>query len=175
MNYSFFTPLNACFLHNLHVNLCIGWLHSKDPSIFNLGLRVVFFLFLFLLFNWDSLVMDKDLKLFTRWVPGLAITICNKITVILGKLTLIHSQSFAIQRPFSIPQNTPANGYVECSCQKTAHWINQIMNNLKFFPLHGIIFGKQNFQEWKKNHLIAWDKLIFLFGQTRMWWPWEHY
>ena len=38
------------------------------------------------------------------------------------------------------------------------------MNNLKFFPLHGLIFGTQNFQEWKKNHLIAWDKLIFLTG-----------
>ena len=31
-------------------------------------------------FNWDSMVLDWDSWFFTRWVPGLAITICNKIT-----------------------------------------------------------------------------------------------
>ena len=30
--------------------------------------------------NWDSLVMERDSWFFTRWVPGLTITICNKIT-----------------------------------------------------------------------------------------------
>ena len=35
----------------------------------------------FFFFNWDSLVLDWDSWFFTRWVPGLTITICNKITV----------------------------------------------------------------------------------------------
>ena len=47
------------------------WLH-KDPSIFSLGLL--------LFLNWESLVLDWDSWFFTRWVPGLTITICNKIT-----------------------------------------------------------------------------------------------
>ena len=33
------------------------------------------------LFNWNSLVLDKDSWFFIRWVSGLTITICNKITV----------------------------------------------------------------------------------------------
>ena len=47
------------------------WLH-KYPSFFKLGLP--------LFLNWESLVLDWDSWSFTRWVPGLTITICNKIT-----------------------------------------------------------------------------------------------
>ena len=54
------------------VSRLIVWLH-KSPSIFNLGLLVFL--------NWDSLILDRDSWFFTRWVPGLTITICNKITV----------------------------------------------------------------------------------------------
>ena len=32
-----------------------------------------------LFLNWDSLVLDRDSWLFTRWVPGLTIPFCNKI------------------------------------------------------------------------------------------------
>ena len=41
------------------------WLH-KDPGL--------------LFLNWDSKVVKWDSWIFTRWVPGLTITICNKIT-----------------------------------------------------------------------------------------------
>ena len=30
--------------------------------------------------NWDSMVLHWDSWFFTRWIPGLTITICNKIT-----------------------------------------------------------------------------------------------
>ena len=41
------------------------WLH-KDPGL--------------LFFTWDSMVVNWDSWILTRWVPGLTITICNKIT-----------------------------------------------------------------------------------------------
>ena len=45
----------------------------KSPSLFEFRIHCFF--------NWDSLVLDWDSWFFTKWVPGLAITICNKITV----------------------------------------------------------------------------------------------
>ena len=61
-----------CALNNRKTILfLIDWLH-KDPSIFNLGIS--------LFLNWESLVLDWDSWFFTRWAPGLTITICNKIT-----------------------------------------------------------------------------------------------
>ena len=35
---------------------------------------------LFFFLNWDSMALDWDSRFFTRRVPGLTITICNKIT-----------------------------------------------------------------------------------------------
>ena len=49
------------------------WLH-KSRSIFNL-FRIRCF------FNWDSLVQGWDSRCFTKWIPGLTITTCNKITI----------------------------------------------------------------------------------------------
>ena len=48
------------------------WLH-KGPIIFNFGL---------VFFSRGSLVLDWESWFFTRWVPGLNITICNNITVV---------------------------------------------------------------------------------------------
>ena len=45
---------------------------DKGPRIFSVGLPVFL--------NWDSLVMARDSWFFTRWVPGLTITICYKTT-----------------------------------------------------------------------------------------------
>ena len=33
-----------------------------------------------LVLNWVSMVLDRDSWFFSRWVPGIMITICNKIT-----------------------------------------------------------------------------------------------
>ena len=68
-----FRSCNKEFWHLSPVYLS-GYMHPKGPSIFNLGSSVFF--------NWDSLVMDRDSWFFTIWVPGLTITICNKIAVI---------------------------------------------------------------------------------------------
>ena len=42
--------------------------------------RLKHFLFQTLFLDWDSFVLDWDAWFFTRWVPGLTIAICNKIT-----------------------------------------------------------------------------------------------
>ena len=33
-----------------------------------------------LFFNWDAMILDWDSKFFSRGVPGLTVTFCNKIT-----------------------------------------------------------------------------------------------
>ena len=47
---------------------------SQVKTALKIQTRLLFFL------NWESLVMDWDSWFFIKWVPGLTITICNKIT-----------------------------------------------------------------------------------------------
>ena len=64
------------------------WLH-KGPSIFNY--RLVYF------FIWDSMFLDWDSIFFTRWVPGLIITICNQNHWI---YIILHVSNFSIEKQY---------------------------------------------------------------------------
>ena len=62
------------------------WLH-KGPSIFNYRLEYFFI--------WDLMFLDWDSIFFTRWVPGLTITICNQ-----NHWIYIHVSNFSIEKQY---------------------------------------------------------------------------
>ena len=59
---------------------CISW--CLILVLLRIILPFVILDVLFFFLNWDLSVMDRDSWFFTRWVPGLTMTICNKISAI---------------------------------------------------------------------------------------------